>query len=109
MFVKEIVDAVMREFKQKLIANCADVDLSELSSDLAERVCTALQSSLASAGVAGYRAYLLSFEEKADLVRAREEVFRFKTVREKTFLTPFGRFTPTSRHDVDLPAGREPM
>lgn len=90
MLLTEIVDAAMREFKQNLTDICADVDLSELTPGLAEEMCKALRASLASAGVEGFRTFLQSHEEQADVVRANGELFRFKTVRTKKFMTPFG-------------------
>lgn len=97
MLLAEIVDAAMREFKQNLTGICADVDLSELSADLAEQMCTALKASLASAGRAGFRTFLQSYEVQADVVRVHGELFRFKTVRTKKFMTPFGEMEVARR------------
>lgn len=93
MLIDRIVVAAMAEFKQNFLRLCSEADVSELSPDLAEQMSAALQASLASAGRAGYRTYLESFEERADVVRGRGEVFRFKAVRAKSFLTAFGEMT----------------
>jgi len=90
MLIDEMVNAAMAEFKQTMADFCANEDLSELTPEAAEHMSGALQASLARAGVAGYRAFLLSYEEQADQVVAQGEVFRFKGEREKSFLTAFG-------------------
>ena len=97
MRIELMVDAAMAEFKQKMAEFCADLDVGSLSPDLAEQVGVAVQASLAHAGVAGYRAFLLSHEEQADVVVWRGETFRFKVCREKTFLTPLGDMTMSRR------------
>ncbi len=91
MLLTEIVDAAMREFKQNLTDICADVDLSELTPGLAERMCAALKTSLASAGAEGLCTFLQSYEERADMVYANGQLFRFNSVRTKKFMTPFGQ------------------
>jgi len=53
-----------------------------------------LQMALANAGVAGYRAFLLPYEDPA---RENGEIFRFKVDREKCFLTPLVGMTPSRR------------
>jgi hypothetical protein len=90
MSIELMVDAAMAEFKQKRIDFGAEMDLSELTPDVAEQLGVVLQASLASAGIAGYRAFLLSYEEYWDIVVSGGEAFRFKDTREKSFLTPFG-------------------
>jgi hypothetical protein len=90
MIVDTMVEAAVSEFKQTLQTFCETVDLSRLTPEIAERVSSGLQHALARAGVAGYRAFLQAFETQADVVRADGDVFGFKGVREKRFLTPFG-------------------
>ena len=97
MLMDRMVDAAMAEFKQNFNDICADMDLSRLTPDLAEQMGTALKSSLASAGIASYHAFLMAFEEQADLVRAKGELFRFKAEREKCFLTPLGEMSVMRR------------
>jgi len=60
MLIDEMVNAAMAEFKQTMADFCANEDLSELTPEAAEHMSGALQASLARAGVAGYRAFLLS-------------------------------------------------
>jgi hypothetical protein len=90
MKVEQMVDAAVLEFKQKMERFCAGMGTDVLTPEIAERMAVALQTCLASAGVAGYRAFLLSYETQADLVCVAGETFRFKAEREKYFLTPFG-------------------
>lgn len=85
-----MVDAAVSKFKQKLVAFCEDMDLGQLTPDSAEAMSNALKQALALAGAEAYRTYLMGFEEEKDVVVARGEVFRFKSVRERHFLTPFG-------------------
>jgi hypothetical protein len=97
MMVQEIVDVMVIEFKQKIEAFCENLELSQLTPEVAEGVADALKTCLASAGAAAYRAFLLSHEELADTVFAQGEVFRYKAQREKLFLTPFGEMTVSRR------------
>jgi hypothetical protein len=90
MMLKDMVDAAMVEFKQLLEAFGENVELSRLTPQIAEDVAGALKTCLARAGAAAYRAFLLSHEVLEDTVIWQGEVFRFKQVREKIFLTPFG-------------------
>jgi len=85
-----MVEAAMAEFKQNLADFCEHRDVQELTPENAEAMCEGLKQALAQAGTAALRAYLTSFEEPADVVAAQGEGFRFKQVREKKFLTPFG-------------------
>lgn len=97
MKVEQMVDAAVLEFKQKMERFCAGMDANALTPEIAERMAAALQTCLASAGVAGYRAFLLSYETQADLVAVAGEAFRFKAEREKCFLTPFGEMVLSRR------------
>lgn len=97
MIVKEMVDAAVVEFKQKMEAFGENVELSHLTPKIAEEMTAVLKTSLASAGVAAYRAFLLSYEEPRDVVVSQGEAFRFKEEREKIFLTPFGEMTLARR------------
>jgi len=97
MRIEEMIGAAMSEFKQKMAVFCTDLESCCLTAELAERVGVAIQTSLASAGVAAYRAFLLSHEEQADIVVHRGETFRFKSVREKHYLTPFGEMVVPRR------------
>ena len=97
MRIEQMVDAAVAEFKQKMVQFCADIDANTLTPGIAERVAGALGAGLASAGVSGYRAFLLSHETQADIVPAQGEAFRFKTEREKCFLTPFGEMVLSRR------------
>lgn len=85
-----MIDAAMTEFKQKVATLGAEMNLDTLTPDLAEQMGMVLRAALASAGIAGYRAFLMSYESQEDIVVHGGEVFRFNAVREKTYLTPFG-------------------
>lgn len=92
MMVETMVGAAMAEFKQKLEHFCKGTDFSELTPELGDQIGRELQRALAFAGVAAYRAFLLSYETQDDAVYdAQGEAFRFKQVSNKTFMTPFGR------------------
>jgi hypothetical protein len=92
MIVDAMVDAAMVEFKQKFVRICEDLDLSKLTPDSAERMSQALQQTLASSGLAAYRTFLLAYETGLDVVRDEQgEMFRFNDIRNRAFLTPFGK------------------
>lgn len=97
MLVDQMINAAVTEFKQNLGAFCEKHDLSKLTPDLAEAVSGALRTALAGAGVAGYRTFLESYQDQHDVVQARGEAFRFKGVRKKKFLTPFGEMVLARR------------
>jgi len=97
MNTEQMVDAMMAEIKQKMADFCADISAEELTPNVAERVAGALQECLASAGVAGYRAFLLAHEQAGDVLVSGGETFRYKGERPKTFLTPFGEMTLSRR------------
>jgi len=90
MIVESMIEAATAEFKQLLTEFCQNEPMDRLTPDLAERIAEGVKWSLAAAGVAGYRAFLLSFDTTQDIVTVNGESFRFKAVREKTFLTAFG-------------------
>lgn len=97
MSMEQMVDAMVAEIKQKMAGFCAEFSAEGLTPDVAERVAGVLQECLASAGVAGYRAFLLSHEQVGDVVVAGSETFRYKGERPKAFLTPFGEMTLSRR------------
>lgn len=97
MSVDQMVEAVVTEFKQNVERFCENRDLGALTPDLAEQISSDLKDALAKAGAAGYRTFLKSYEEHADVVVAQGEVFRFKSEREKEFLTPFGKMVLSRR------------
>lgn len=91
MKVDTMIEAAMAEFKQNLRGLCEGEDLSDLTPQLAEKMSARIRQSVASAGVASYRAFLLSYDAEQDEVwDARGEKFKFKDVRNKTYMTPFG-------------------
>lgn len=98
MLIDTMVEAATAEFKQMLDEFGEGVDLSVLTPELAEKMAGCLQQSLAAAGVAALRAFLSDFETQADVVcDAHGEVFRFKAVRRREYVTPFGVMTLARR------------
>lgn len=91
MLVNAMVDAAAVEFKQILVQFGDRLDLSALTPELAEVMCGCVREALAAGARAAYMAFLYGFETHDDVVRdAHGEVFRFKAVRERDFMTPFG-------------------
>ena len=93
MLVETMIEAATVEFKQKFTKFCENEPMDRLTPAFAERVADGMKWSLADAGIAGYRAFLLAFDVQQDVVAADGECFRFNAVREKRFLTPFGEMT----------------
>lgn len=97
MSMPEMIEAATAEFKQNLGQFCESEDLDQLTPDLAERFCAVLKASLAKAGVAAYTAFLRAYESPHDVLCVQGELFRFKAVRDKQFLTPFGEMCLSRR------------
>lgn len=98
MLVDCMVDAAVAEFKQNLRSFCETADISGLTPESAEQVSEALQRSLSQAGLAAYRAFVENFESKEDIVSdADGEVYRFNAVRNRAFMTVFGKLTIARR------------
>lgn len=95
MLLDTMIEAAMDEFKQNLSCFCEGRDLDTLSPQSVETLTSGLKQALALSGVAALSAYLLAREPKEDLLHAKGRLFRFKSVRHKAFLTPFG--------EMDLP------
>jgi len=94
MLVDIIVEAAMAEFKQNLRRFCETAEISRLTPESAEQMSGALQQSLAQAGLAGYGAFLEAFECGEDVVcDADGERFRFKALRNHTYMTVYGKLT----------------
>jgi hypothetical protein len=90
MLVNVMIEAATAQFKQKLEEFCEHESFEQLTAASAERMSFGLRGALARAGVAAYRNFLLAFEDARDIVLEQGEPFRFKAVREKSFLTAFG-------------------
>ncbi|MDX9975726.1 MAG: hypothetical protein RBU21_22285 [FCB group bacterium] len=89
--VDAMVDAAMAEFKQILNRFCEKRDLSKLTPELAEQLCGGLREALAGAGLEAFRTFLQSYETELDVVRdTHGKMYRFKKVRNRSFMTPFG-------------------
>lgn len=93
MLVNEMIEAATEKIKQILEDFCEQESFEQLTPASAQRMSEGLRKALGSAGVAAYRRFLLAFEQQQDIVTAHGELFRFKAVREKTFLTAFGEMT----------------
>jgi hypothetical protein len=90
MVIEEMVETAVAEFKQNLLAFGETRDWSVLTPELAEGVCKDLMRASASACVASFCTLLRSYEVEQDVVFAHGETFRFKAVRERAYLLPFG-------------------
>lgn len=93
MFVQEMIDAAASQFKQNFMLFCENENMDHLTPALAERFSSGLKTALAMAGSAAYQVFLQGYECTQDVVVVQGETFRFKAMREKSFLTPFGEMT----------------
>jgi hypothetical protein len=90
MDIATVIEAASEEFKQKLRQQCQELDLERLTPDLAEQLSRGLKQALSAAGVAGFRTFLQGYEEAAPTLDIGGELYRWKRVSPKRFLTPFG-------------------
>lgn len=98
MKLDSMVSEAMREFKQNLERVCPDLEGAELTPELAQAVTQGIQESLALAGRACLGEFLRSHESGLDVVRDAEgEVYRFKQVRRRNFMTVFGKLSVERR------------
>ena len=90
MDIATVIEAATQEFKQNLSQQCKDLDLERLTPELAERISGNLKQALSAAGVAGFRTFLQGYEEEAPTLEKDGDLYRWKKVSAKRFLTPFG-------------------
>lgn len=83
MLVGMIIEAATAEFKRMFAEFCTNEPMERLTLGLAKRIGEGVKCSLAGAGVAAYREFLLSFDVDQDMVAADGEYVRFKEVRMK--------------------------
>jgi hypothetical protein len=85
-----MIEAVCEEIKQNLTAFCEQEDFEALTPEAAERMSEGMGHALAAGGVAGFRAFLLEYEQEGDTLEREGRLMRFKTTSPKRFMTPFG-------------------
>ena len=90
MIVDTMIAAMTDAIKQNLGRFCEKGDFSRLTPELTEAVTAGMKQALSLAGVAGYRAFLQSYEVHAASIEVEGESYRFKRPVEKEYVTPFG-------------------
>jgi len=90
MVIATVIEAMTSEIRRILVDFSENQDLETLTPGSASAVTRAVQSAVASAGLAGFRAFLQSHEETSDTVVRDDKVYRYKFASAKTFLTVFG-------------------
>jgi hypothetical protein len=90
MVVIEMIQEMTSTIKQEIELFGKNRDFSELTPELAEEVTQGIMQAIAQAGMAGYRAFLGSYEVHEPVIEADGEEFRKKGPVEKEYLTPFG-------------------
>ena len=93
MDLATMIGSATYEFKQKLIADCENMDMASLSPQLAEQITQGIQRALQVAGVTALRTFLAAYEVDETPKDVDGILYRFKQPSEKTFLTPFGQMT----------------
>ena len=86
---EEIIKVVIERVKAEL-NNCREVLEGELTPEQAERVAGVLTQATSAAWVAGYQAYLEAHDTSEPTIEVEGEVYRWKMVSPKEFLTPGG-------------------
>ena len=91
MDLTAMIDAAATQFKQNLIAQCKNLDMTCLHPQLADQVTSGIQHALQAAGVHALRTFLEAYEVDETPKEVQGIRYRFKQVSAKTFLTPFGQ------------------
>ena len=91
MDLTAMIDAATTQFKQKLIAECKNLDRTCLHPQVAQQVTKGIQQALQAAGVRALRTFLEAYEVDETPKVVNGVTYRFKQVSAKTFLTPFGK------------------
>ena len=86
---EEIIEVVIERVKAEL-SESKEVLEGGLTPEQAERVATALTQATSAAWVAGYQAYLKGHDTTQPTIEVHGEVYRWKMVSPKEFLTPGG-------------------
>ncbi len=93
MNINKILDIAKHEFQQKLIEFCQNHDFTKLTPENAEEFAKGLRDGLSAAGAVAYKSFIENYDENDNTIIKDGEVFRFKHVSQKDFLTPFGEIT----------------
>lgn len=91
MELATMIEAATREFKQKVIAYCENLDQTCLNPQLAEQMTQGIQKALQAAGVSALRTFLEAYEVDESPKDVDGVLYRFKQPSEKIVLTPFGQ------------------
>ena len=91
MIVNEMIEAMTREIKQNLLVSCGADAEAPLSPLTAQKITAGIQQALAACGRAGYKTFLETKEEQADIVVVDGEAFRFKAYTNKGFTSLWGK------------------
>lgn len=97
MDLSNMIEAATFEFKQKLSADCENLDAECLTPQLAEEMTQGIKSALQAAGLTALRTFLEAYEVDELPQEVGGVLYRFKQPSQKTFLTPFGKMA-LSRH-----------
>lgn len=90
MLLDTIIKSATQEFKQKMQHFCQNIEMEHLTPALSARIGECLKSALSSAGLAGYKAFLESFEDDRNSLIHNDRSFRYTRVSQKKYLTLFG-------------------
>jgi len=85
-----IIEAMCNEIKQNLRAFCEQEDFEILTPEAAQRMSEGMRHALAAGGVAGFRDFLLQYEQEGGTLDHEGQLMRHKTMSPKRFMIPFG-------------------
>ena len=91
MDLTAMIEAATTQFKQKLITQCKNLDMTCLHPQMAQQVTTGLQEALQAAGTCALRTFLEAYEVDETPKVVNGITYRFKQGSMKTFLTAFGK------------------
>lgn len=91
MILQEMIHVATDQFKQKMLAFGEKMDLSELTPQLAEEMGKCLKQASQSACLASYQGFLQSYQVHKATIEHQGKTLRKKLVREKEFLTLWGK------------------
>lgn len=90
MIVDQMIEAAVAEFKENLLECCKEVVELDLSPDTSSQVTSGIQRAGCAASRAALRVYVESKEEKRDVICVGQDLYRFKYVSGRDFLSPWG-------------------
>lgn len=93
MIVPEITKVAIREFRQKMESFGENLNVEQLTAELAGKVSAALKDALTSAGAAALQAFVQSYNPTDPVLEVNGQRMRCKLISAKQFLTCFGPMT----------------